>query len=163
MKPNTPIRTTAWIITLLFLGIASGWLGYRYYRYRQALAFFGAVFSADSSGRSWRQNLPTNATDVLEWSWSDGFLPDYSYVMKARVSQADFDGFRLALNLTPHTADRQYSDATLWLSWSAPPGFKNTWWDASPSLEATFVNQGSDTWSFAKYENGFLYFQSLNH
>jgi hypothetical protein len=99
----------------------------------------------------------------LEWSWSDGFLPDYSYVMKARISQGDFEAFRLTLNLAPHTPERRYSDDVHLLSWSAPSGFTNTWWDASTSLETTFVNQGNDTWSFAKYENGFLYFQSLNH
>lgn len=148
---------------LLIVASVGGWFGYRYYRHRQALDFLTAIFGADSRVRSWREHLSTNATDVLEWSWSDGFLPDYSYVMKARVSQADFESFCTALELTPHTADRGYTDDVRWLSWSAPPGFTNTWWDVSLSLEGTRVSQGSDTWSFAKYENGFLYFQSLNH
>ena len=159
------MRRNRIILCAILLAVLGGgvWFGYRHYRYRQGVALLSAIFSADSGARSWRGHLSTNATDVLEWSWSDGFLPDYSYVMRARVSRSDFESFCTALSLTLHTPDRSYTDDAHWLAWSAPPGFTNTWWDVSPSLEGTYVSQGNDTWSFAKYENGFLYFQSLNH
>lgn len=125
---------------------------------------FKVAFSGDpTEGLSWRHDLPATATDVHEWAWADGFLPDYSYILKAKVSEPDFNVFIRKLKLTPHSPDRQYSDNPAWLSWSCPPGFTNDWWDASGSLSNTFVDEGHDTWSFAKYENGYLYFQSLNH
>ena len=120
------------------------------------------VFSGDGKP-SWRRYLPRTATDIHEWAWADGFLPDYSYLLKARITDGEFQTFVTQLGLTPHTADRNYSDDSHWLSWQRAPGFNENWWDASPALDSTYVWQGKDTWAFAKYENGFLYFQSLNH
>jgi hypothetical protein len=162
---TTAIRRKRIILCAVLLVVVplGGWLGFQCYRYVQAVAFLGAAFGADSGSRSWRGYLPTNATEISEWSWSDGFLPDYSYVLKARVTPANFDSFCSELGLTLHTTNRHYADDPTWLSWSAPPGFTSTWWNPSPTLENTYVSQSNDTWSFAKYENGFLYFQSLNH
>ncbi len=125
---------------------------------------FEAAFSGNpTDGLSWKHELPASITNVQEWAWADGFLPDYSYMLKAKVTQAEFDSFASKLKLTPHSPTRTYSENSTWLSWSTAPGFTNDWWDPSDSLETTFVAEGHDTWSFAKYENGYLYFQSLNH
>jgi hypothetical protein len=155
-------RRTWIVVAFVTVATVAGFFAYRAYRIHQAEQFIAALFAADSKP-SWRQNLPATATDVHEWSWADGFLPDYSYLLKARVTETEFTQFVALLGLTPHTPARQYSEESHWLSWRAAPGFDGDWWDASDSLDSTFVREGQDTWSFAKYENGYLYFQSLNH
>ncbi len=153
------------IVSVAVLGIIAavgGWWAYRDYQQRRAIELLQFAFSPTEKP-SWRRHLPATATDIHEWAWADGFLPDYSYFLKARIAEAEFQQFVARLGLTPHTSDRKYSEHSNWLSWSSAPGFDGDWWDASPSLASTFVSEGHDTWTFAKYENGFLYFVSLNH
>ena len=137
-----------------------------------ALVLFGVLyflifgfpsFSSDSS-LSWKSELPSTATEIQESVWADGFLPDYSYILRARISGQEFADFCLRLKLTPHSESRTYSDDKHWLSWTALPNVDGgDWWGATESLERTFVRQDGTSWSFAKYENGYLYFQSLCH
>jgi hypothetical protein len=111
-----------------------------------------------------RRELPWRAQDVKEWHQSDGFLPDYSYQLKAKITEEQFHRYIAKFELTPHTPTRKYSDSPeAWLTWHRAPGFSGAWWDPSDSLEHTFVWQGNDTWTFAKYERGYLYLASLNH
>ena len=119
--------------------------------------------SAPVKPPSWRRHLPASATDIQEWSWADGFLPDFSYQLKARVTDAEFHQFVASLGLTPHTPERKYSEASHWLSWSPSLRFVGKWWDASNALTSTYVKEGHDTWMFAKHENGFLYFKCFSH
>ena len=146
----------------LVLGVG-GWWAYRDYQQRRfAVLLLKFAFSPNEKP-SWRGRLPASATDIHEWVWADGFLPDYSYLLKARITETEFQQFIAQLGLTPHTPDREYSEESHWLSWSAAPGFHGDWWDATPTLDSTYVSEGHDTWAFAKYENGSLYFESLNH
>src|SRR5688572_18330631 len=116
-----------------------------------------------SSQWSFRRALPRTAQDVHEWYWEDRFLPDYSYHLKAKITPDEFQRYVQRLGLTLHTPVRQYQDDMHWLSWQSAPGFTNRWWDVSDSLVGTYVEQGHDTWSFAKYERGYVYVSSLNH
>ncbi len=79
------------------------------------------------------------------------------------MTEAQFHRYISKFALTPHTAERQYSDSAVWLRWRHAPGFTGEWWDPSMSLDSTYVWQGGDTWIFAKYERGFLYLASVNH
>ena len=108
-----------------------------------------------------RKALPWSARDVREYYETDSFLPDYSYQLKARITEQQFHEYIAKFHLTLHTPTRTYSDDTLWLSWRHVRNCD--WWDPSDSLESTFVWQGNDTWIFAKYERGHLYVGSLNH
>jgi hypothetical protein len=90
-------------------------------------------------------------------------LPDYSYNLKARVTEKQFCDYITRFGLTPHTPARTYSDEAILLSWKMGPGFEAGWWDPSDSLDATFVWQNYHTWTFAKYEHGFLYLASITH
>ncbi|MGC3956462.1 MAG: hypothetical protein QM813_00340 [Verrucomicrobiota bacterium] len=159
MKKRTKILIVSGLAIVACLG---AFVAYRIHKARQAGEFIASLFAADSKP-SWRQDLPATATDVHEWVWADGFLPDYSYLLKARISEDEFREFVTRLGLTAHTPTREYSEDSVWLSWGAAPGFDGSWWDVSDSLDSTFVSEGHDTWSFAKYEKGYLYFQSLNH
>lgn len=104
--------------------------------------------------------LPTSAQIVFTSQWEDGFLPDGTFKLKARMTEADFTNAVRQLGLTPHTKDRKYTDSTVWLQWMRDADQR---WNPSPSIDATFVRQAGDWWQLGKYENGFLYYQSLNH
>lgn len=108
-----------------------------------------------------KQELPRSAQDVWEWKHADGFLPDYMDLLKARISREDFVRYVARLNLTPHSPSRKYDEgpAEVFLNW----GPRDDWWDPSLGLEGTYVDQGQDTWTFAKYENGYVYLKSFNH
>ena len=141
--------------------LAAAYYWHRDRQREQAIEVLSALFSMDSKP-SWKSHLPSSASDVQEWSWADGFLPDYSYQLKARVTEAEFQKFVSDLGLTPHTPERKYSEDS-WLSWGSAAGFDGTWWDPGDNLDSTYVTEGQDTWSYAKFEKGFLYFKSLNH
>lgn len=80
------------------------------------------------------------------------------------MKKEEFDVYVAKLGLTLHTPNRKYEEpAVPWLDWGVAPDEKTSWWNPSPSLDSTFVDQGHDTWTFAKYENGRLYLKSLNH
>ena len=111
-----------------------------------------------------RRALPWSASEIQEWSWSDGFLPDYSYQLKARISHEHFQSYVESLKLSPHTLSRRYDQpSSPWLSWSSSPGFREQWWDPLPTLDATFVSNHGDHWTYAKYEKGYVYVKSLDH
>ncbi len=110
-----------------------------------------------------RRALPSNAEDVHEWIREDGFLPDYSYKLKAKISDEDFHRYIDRLKLTPNAAGRQYSqDAEAWLRWQPDPAAPE-WWNPSESLAETFVRHSGDNWTYAKRERGYLYLKSLEH
>lgn len=110
-----------------------------------------------------RQALPWSARDVHEAYWTDSLLPDYTYQLKARITEQQFREYISKFHLTPHTPTRTYSDDSPCLSWGNVQVSKADWWDPSKSLESTFVWQGGHTWTFAKYERGYLYLGSLDH
>lgn len=104
--------------------------------------------------------LPGGAQIVFRSQWKDGFLPDATFKLKAKVSADEFASAVQRLGLTPHTKDRKYTDDTLWLQWMRDDDER---WNPSPSIDETFVHQEGDSWQLAKYENGFLFYQSLSH
>ena len=54
--------------------------------FKNGIDFIGAIFDGDEEPLSWREYLPEDAVGIEEFSWADGFLPDYSYMLKAEVS-----------------------------------------------------------------------------
>lgn len=111
-----------------------------------------------------RHQLPWGAQDVHEWYQEDSFLPDYSYLLKAKITEDQFRSYIGKFGLTIHSENRKYSEPSdPWLNWTDWSGRKNDWWNPSSSIENTFVAEGGDTWTFAKYEQGYLYLSSVNH
>ncbi len=121
------------------------------------------IWMASPASDEWvfQRKLPRYAQDVRVWKHADGFLPDYMYLLRARISQDDFARYAASLNLTPHSPTRKYEEgpAEQFMDW----GRRDDWWDPSPDLAGTFVDQGQDTWTFAKYENGYVYLKSFNY
>jgi hypothetical protein len=142
------------LIAIAFIGLIA--VGYFMF------GSFGPSNDDGSATISWRSSLPETAADVHEHAWADGFLPDYDYYLRARVTKSEFEKFVQDLELTPHTATRTYSESS-WLSWSGHLLADSEWWKPTEDLEGTYVKEGGTTWTFAKYEDGFLYFRSLDH
>ena len=138
--------------------------------WRVALFIFGLLLfgTGDSfpepgeSSISWREDLPPGATDIKESSWAEGFLPDYDYYLRARMSKQDFMQFVAEQQLTPHTPSREYSEG-LALSWSGHLLEDATWWNPSEDVSATYVREANTEWTYAKYEDGYIYFRSFDH
>jgi hypothetical protein len=139
--------------------------GKRFIALAIGLVAVGVVWTFWDELNQWgfRRALPSSAQEVQEWSYSDAFIGDYIYKLKAQISEDDFYRYIERLGLTAHTADRRYTQSTEpWLMWRdnrpATP-----WWDPSESLATTFVKQSGDQWTFAKRERGYLYLKSLVH
>ena len=107
--------------------------------------------------------LPSSATDVHEWAHDDGFLPDYTHLLKARITADEFRAYVEKAGMAPHTPTRKYEDDEHWLNWRFTGGCHEDWWDPSDSLEGTFARNHGDEWGYAKYENGYIYVKSLEH
>ncbi len=110
-----------------------------------------------------RSKLPWSASEIYEWSREDGFLPDYSYFLKAKITQEEYLKYIEELNLKKHTETSKYPDGTLGLNWSAMSGVDRNIWNPSISLSETYVWQNGHEWVLAKHENGYLYLKALNH
>ena len=119
-------------------------------------------------GQHW---LPKEAVVVYSNSWSDGFLPDGASYIKVKTNKEGFEAIVKTLKLTPHTEDRQYTDdKEPWLSWGGardPKTLKpikgEKLWDPYPDLSTTFVRQKGDSWVYAKFEGGYVYYTWINH
>jgi hypothetical protein len=111
-----PLKIALWIGGSVAGLIAIGFFGLIAVGYIM-FGSFGPSNDDGSSTISWRSSLPETAADVHEHAWADGFLPDYDYYLRARVTKPEFDKFVQDLGLTPHTTTRIYSESSC-LSWS---------------------------------------------
>ncbi len=107
---------------------------------------------------AYRRFLPWGV-EIHEEKFSE--FQDYSYYLKAKVSEETFQDFVSHFKLKLHTAGSQYTDDTTWLSWQGlrAPSF----WNPTASLKKTYVYQGGHCWELAKYENGYLYYYAFSH
>jgi hypothetical protein len=109
-----------------------------------------------------RQALPWSAREVVDLT-VDG-PPDHGYFLRAKITEPEFRAYCERMRLTPHTSDRVYTDDEMWLSWDGPAGGRTPdWWNPSSGLDGTYVEQSGKVWTFAKYENGYLYVKSRRH
>jgi len=97
-----------------------------------------------------RLALPWSATDIQDDLITAGFLPDFWYVMKARIPEADFAPYVERLQLKPLASARQ-ERSVIWNCSQAP------WWNPTLSMERAWYRGGKDWAIYAKYEAGWLY------
>ena len=105
--------------------------------------------------------LPWLATDV-QFHRDEGLFPDHRHLLIAQISREEFENYINCQNITLHRKDRVYADDEMWLGWDVIPG-DPTWWTPTASLLQTYVRQEGDTWTFAKFEDGYLYAMSVSH
>jgi len=143
---------------------------------RLALAIILAAMPCTLSAQEW---IPTGAKVCYKSQYEDGILPDAKFCLKLKISKVQFDAIVIKLGATLHTELRKYSDDKNWLDWrpdlgsddpfanhikaSKPPPKGENLWDPDTDLSSTFVRQHKDTWTFLKYERGYLYFSELSH
>jgi hypothetical protein len=111
----------------------------------------------DNDTWGFRKQLPWSASDIHEWYWEEGFLPDYSYCLKAKMSEEAFLDYvqEFGLKKKEMPLENEY------VRWSGPRT-EESWWDVSTNLDDTymFIDAQGDSWTLAKYENGYLYLHS---
>lgn len=122
---------------------------------------YGVV--ADWGEWGFRRTLPSGATDVHDAAWEDGFLPDYQYCLKARITAEEFAAYARQHGLTPATPGRVYEDEDDWSGLDCPLRAEAAWWDPPPGRDGWLIAQGGDTWTTAVYHGGYLYLSSNNH
>src|SRR5438132_8688173 len=66
--------------------------------------------SRESVDRFRPEWLPATAQIIFSSHWEDRFLGDATIKVKARVTETEFDVVVERLQLTPHSADRRYTD-----------------------------------------------------
>ena len=101
--------------------------------------------------------LPPSAPVIFSSLWEDGFLGDAAIKVKAQVTGSEFAALVERLQLTPHTADRQYPDPPQWL------GDSDARWDPPDGLTGAFVRFEGRWFQIAKYARGFLYYESVRY
>ena len=124
------------------------------------------AIAAPISAQEW---LPKAAEVCYRTQYEDGFLPDATFRLKAKITKKQFDAIVKKIAATPHTEKRKYTDDKIWLSWNPvldddlKPHKGRKKWDPEVDLSTTFVRQQKDYWQFLKFEGGFLYYVALNH
>ena len=150
MAPVRPVSTVLIVASACALLGGAVFGGYHFYRLLTQSEYVMA--------------LPEGATDVREFHWAEGFLPDFEYLLKARIDEADFLPYVEDLGqLELHSETREYTDDPMWLSWTTTIHFDGDWWDPSADLSGTYVYQSKHFWELVKYESGHLYVMALDH
>jgi hypothetical protein len=144
--------------------------------FTQYLAMIFAAMPCTLSAQEW---IPAGTKVCYKLQYEDGLLPDATFCLKLKITQAQFDAIVIKLGTTLHTESRKYGDDKKWLEWrpdkgavdpftsdneakKLPPKGENLW-DPDADLSKTYVRQHKDTWTFLKYERGYLYFAELSH
>jgi hypothetical protein len=129
-----------------------------------AVAIGARIYDVVVHWNEWgfRRTLPAGASDVHEAAWEEGFLPDYQYCLKARITAEEFVAYARKHRLTPATPDRVYEDEDNWSGLDCPEG-AGAWWNPPPRTDDWLIAQGGHTWTTAAYHDGYLYLSSVNH
>lgn len=129
------------------------------------MAFAILQFKAyDYFTMGFRKALPFSTWDIQESYWSDGFLPDYSYCLKAKMTREEFEAYisRFGLTLNPTIPDLGRDEMPS-PSWGGPWGGAS-WWDVTSTMDSTYYEWPKlDNWTLAKYEHGYLYLHSSEY
>lgn len=115
-----------------------------------------------------RRALPSSATEIQEWKWAEGGLTgqDSLYLMKARISEREFFEYAERFGLRGYVPSLDYGPSFV-PSWEPPVwplGVDLHWWDPNPHADfrGTRLAGHGTHWTFAKYENGYVYVMSFD-
>ncbi|HYV55466.1 MAG TPA: hypothetical protein VE933_12845 [Chitinophagaceae bacterium] len=139
-------------------------------KYTSKLIFICAYaflfFSCNNNSTEWeyRKLLPHSASQIKEFYWKDGFLPDYEYYLRAKIDQRDFNWYCDSLGLELHTDVSKYTDEIGNLNTIG--GYAEElkeWWNIDGNNDSLFVWQNGHEWNIARYYNGYLYLYAHEH
>ena len=109
-----------------------------------------------------RKALPNDATDVHEYYEDNKFFGDFARYVKAKIPESEMPEFARKLSLS-----RRYSPhmvkANFPLDFDGETGI-GAWWHPSPALDSAYIEigPGTEAYSIAKYENGYVYFKATS-
>jgi len=104
-----------------------------------------------------RTGLPMSASDIREQCWSDGFLPDYAYHLRAKIPQSEFTQYAQRMGLRPYSrADDPHK-----FSWRNHGESEMRWWDPAPAVTSVYCSTWQYGGTYAKFENGYIYVYSF--
>jgi len=123
-------------------------------------------FSCHNNESEWgyRKLLPKSASQIKEFYWKDGFLPDYEYYLRAKIDRQDFKSYCDSFGLKLHTDSSKYSDEIVNLNTIGGHAEElKDWWNTDGNKDSLFVWQDGDEWNIARYYNGNLYIYAHEH
>jgi len=127
------------------------------------------ILSAPTHAQDW---LPKGTKVVYSSIVKDGFLPDEDTRYKVKATKKDFQLLVKRLGFLIHTSKRKYTDDKIWLNWRSKVQDpfdenkaikKESDWNPSDDITATYVQQEGNSWTLLKYEDGFIYYLYINH
>lgn len=100
---------------------------------------------------SYRKSLPWSASEVKEYVWTDGFLPDFAYYLRAQITKEQYLNYVARFKLVSGGKRELFNGP-----------HEVPWW--SPSAGAHEVYQLEDgDWSMeVVYENGIIWVMARN-
>lgn len=94
----------------------------------------------------YRKALPWSASEVKEYIWTEGFLPDFSYYLRARITEKQFLDYVARFELESAGKREQFAEPD-----EAP------WWRPSPGAHEVYRLEDGD-WSMeALYDDGIMW------
>lgn len=99
---------------------------------------------------SYRKALPWSASEVKEHVWTEGFLPDFAYYLRARITEEQFLEYVARFEL--ERVDQQ---------WYPTKPLEVPWWGPSPGAHL-FYRLEDDGWLMeAIYDNGIIWVKAI--
>ena len=81
----------------------------------------GVLLSYELVAWRYRKALPWTASEIREYAWRDGFLPDFTYFLRAGITETQFDEYVARFKLTTsEEMGLSYDDRASWFR--PPPG-----------------------------------------
>ena len=105
-----------------------------------------------------RRALPASATSVQEYYSDSGFNGDYLRCLRARMPESEMPEFATKLGLTQRYDPKR--DAKLPIRFAVDPGV--SWWHQPASMEGAYFEYtpGSESFSMAMYQDGYVYYMA---
>lgn len=122
------------------------------------LLFLILIFNCNGQW-GFRNKLTNTATQIKEWSWTELFLPDYDYYLKAKITYEEYLIFVDKINLKMYNEYEKIDVSRI--NWIYYIQEIEDWWNPSEQYANTYFKIDNDTLTFVKYENGFLYLHSI--
>lgn len=101
----------------------------------------------------YRRALPWSASEVKEYAWTDGFLPDFVYCLRARVTEEQFRDYVVHFELASAGSQEHFPVTDEEVSW----------WKPSPGAHEVFRLEDGDWEMEAVFDNGIMWVMAGEH
>ncbi len=125
------------------------------------LVFIALGFWGWNEGNTWgyRKALPRSAEEINELALQPGFIPDYSYFLKAKIKEKEFLKYVEKYDLKPFPENTERPEE--YKFWFGTEDIEKSWWTPSPHSVGSYIKRDDSMFMCAKYENGYIYFKAI--